>query len=163
MRTSKLSLMLAIALSSGAAHAGGPLFLSDETGSLKPLKWDTSRGPIPVYTDGGGAFTYDYDGVTPFITTERADEITAFAFNEWSSVPTSTFRAEIAGTIASKTGIADVNGANATDFYGVANGYGFWVLYDTDGSIMEDYFGVPRTAVLGIAFPEFSDGEGNLI
>ena len=57
IRTSKLSLMLAIALSSGAAHAGGPLFLSDETGSLKPLKWDTSRGPIPVYTDGGARGT----------------------------------------------------------------------------------------------------------
>lgn len=163
MRTSKLSLMLALALASTAAHAGGPLYVTDEGGTLKPLKWDTSRGPIPVYTDGGGAFTYDFDNVTPFITIDRANEITAFAFNEWSSVPTSTFRAEIAGTIASRTGIADVTGANATEVYGVQNGYGFWVLYDTDGSIMEDYFGVPRNAVLGIAFPEFSDGNGTIV
>lgn len=163
MKTSKLSLMLVVALASTAAQAAGPLYTSEETGSLKPLVWDTSKGPIPVYTDGGGAFTYGFDNVTPFITIDRANEITAFAFNEWSSVPTSTFRAQVAGTIASRTGIADVTGANATDMYGVENGYGFWVLYDTDGSILQDFFGVSRNAVLGIAFPEFSDGQGHII
>ena len=155
MRTTRLSLLLGLSLAAaGAAHASGPLYLSTDSGQLRPLVWDTSQGPIPVYVDGGGAFTYDFDGVTPFLTIERANEITAFAFNQWSSVPTSTFRAEIAGTIESKTGIADVTAANAGEVYNVENGYGFWVLYDTDGSILEEYFGVPRDAVLGIAFPE---------
>ena len=163
MKVSKLSLMLGLALAANAAQAAGPLYLGIDTGTLKPLAWDTSKGPIPVYTDGGGAFTYNFDKVTPFITIDRANEITAFAFNEWSKVPTSTFKAEIAGTIASKTGIADVTEANAAQIYGVENGYGFWVLYDTDGMLLEKYFGVPKNSVLGIAFPEFGDGNGNII
>ena len=163
MRISRLSLMLGLACAAGAANAGGPLYLSMESGELRPLTWDMSQGPIPVYVDGGGAFTYDFDGTTPFLTIERANEITAFAFNEWSSVPTSTFKAEIAGTIADQAGIADVTGANATQVYNVENGYGFWVLYDTDGSILEEYFGVSRNSVLGIAFPEWGDGEGHII
>lgn len=160
---SRLALALGLTVAATAVQAAGPLYLSDETGTLKPLVWATGNGPVPVYTDGGGAFTYDHDGVTPFITIERANEITASAFNEWSKVPTSTFRAEVAGTIAAQTGVSDVTAANATDFYGVENGYGFWVLYDTDGSILEEYFGVPRSAVLGIAFPEFGDGNGKII
>jgi len=159
----KLSIALPLAMMAGAAGAAGPLYLSDESGSLKPITWDTGNGPIPVYTDGGGAFTYDYDGATPFITIDRANEITAFAFGQWSQVPTSTFRAEVAGTIAERTGIADVTGDNADKFYGVENGYGFWVLYDTDGSILENYFGVSRDSVLGIAFPEFTDENGTII
>lgn len=157
------SLVLGLVFAAGSAHAAGPLYLSTETGQLRPLVWDTGHGAIPVYTDGGAAFTFDHDGQTPFITIHRANEITAFAFNEWSKVPTSTFRAEVAGTIAQHTGIADITGANAASFYGVENGYGFWVLYDTDGSILEEYFGVPRDAVLGIAFPEFGDGNGHII
>jgi hypothetical protein len=156
-----LMFIVAIALASTAAFAAGPLRLLDSK-TPRPYLWDTSRGPIPVYTDGGGAFTYDFDGVTPFITIQRANEITAFSFNEWSKVPTSTFKAAIAGTIESKTGIADVTAANATQFYGVENGYGFWVLYDTDGSILQNYFGVPRTSVLGIAFPEIADENGQI-
>ena len=163
MKTNRLSLLLGLGLAASSANAAGPLYLTEDSGQLRPLVWDTSNGPIPVYVDGGEAFTYDFDGVTPFLTIERANEITAFAFEQWSSVPTSNFRAEIAGTIADQAGIADVTGANATELYSVENGYGFWVLYDTDGSIMEDYFGVPRDAVLGIAFPEWADGQGRII
>ncbi len=121
----------------------GPLYLQ-ETSPPRPYVWDTSKGSIPVWTDGGGAFTFDFDGVTPFITIERANEITQFAFDQWNNVPTATFQAGVAGTIESKTGIADVTGANAAQFYEKQNGYGFWVLYDTDGSILEEYFGVSR-------------------
>ena len=160
MRTQTIALTLA--LIAGGAQAAGPLYTTD-TNPPVPLRWDTSNGPIPVYTDGGGAFTYDFDGVTPFITIERATEITQFAFDQWNNVPTSTFEARVAGTIESQTGIADVTGANADQIYFVENGYGFWVNFDTDGSILEDFFGVPRSAVLGIAFPEFSDGNGEII
>ena len=156
-------LVLCLVAAAGVAQAAGPLALSTETGTLKPLAWDTRNGPIPVYTDGGEAFTYDFDEVTPFITIERANELTAFAFNEWSKVPTSTFKAEIADTIAAKLGIADVTAANAGELVGVRNGTGFWVLYDTDGSLLEEFFGVPRSAVLGIGFPEFSDGNGHIV
>lgn len=107
-----------------------------------------------------GAFTWDFDGVTPFITIERANEITQFAFDQWNDVPTATFEAGIAGTIESRTGIADVTSANAAQFYEKQNGEGVWVLYDTDGAILEEYFGVSRYAVLGIAFPEWADENG---
>jgi hypothetical protein len=85
--------------------------------------------------------------VTPFITIERANEIAQFAFDQWNDVATATFQAGVAGTIQGKTGIADVKGSNAAQFYEEQNGYGFWVLYDTDGSILEEYFGVSRYAV----------------
>ncbi len=150
---------IGLGLFTAAAQAAGPLNLQ-ETNPPKPYAWDTSKGPVPVWTDGGGAFTYDFDGVTPFITIERANEITGFALNEWSKVKTSTFRAAIAGTIASKTGIADVNASNAASLYEAENGRGIWVIYDTDGAILEEYFGIPRDAVLGIAFPEWADENG---
>jgi len=156
MRRNTVAIALGLALVGGAAHAAGPLYTTDGA-NPQPYKWDTSRGPIPVWTDGGEAFTFDFDGVTPFITIERANEITQFAFDQWNNVPTSTFQAQVAGTIESQTGIADVTGENAGEIYEVENGYGFWVLYDTDASILEDYFGVPRWAVLGIAFPEWGN------
>ena len=162
MKTKNTIIAVVLSLLAGMAHAAGPLYTTD-TNPPVPLKWDTSNGPIPVWTDGGEAFTFDFDGVTPFITIERANEITQFAFDQWNDVATSTFEAKIAGTIESQTGIADVTGENADQIYFVENGYGFWVNYDTDGSILEDFFGVPRNAVLGIAFPEFEDGNGTII
>jgi hypothetical protein len=161
MKTVLRTLLLALAAVGSLAHASGPLYL-DDSNPPRPLVWDTSKGPIPVWTDGGGAFTYDFDGVTPFITIERANEITQFAFDQWGDVPTATFKASVAGTIESRIGIADVTGANAAQLYEKQNGYGFWVLYDTDGSILEDYFGVPMWSVLGIAFPEWADENGQI-
>jgi hypothetical protein len=153
--------VVGLAFACGTAQAAGPLFMTDGN-PPRPYLWDTSKGPIPAWTDGGGAFTYGYDGVTPFITIGRANEITQFALGQWSNVGTATLDAGVQGTIAGKTGIADVTGANANQFYGVENGYGLWVLYDTDGSILEEYFGVSRYAVLGIAFPEIADANGKI-
>jgi hypothetical protein len=144
-----------------AARAAGPLLMT-ESDPPKPLAWDMSLGTVPVWTDGGGAFTYAEDGVTPFITIARANEITAFAFRQWTDVPTATFAAAIAGTIESRTGIPDVTPENAEAIYGVENGRGMWVVYDTTGDIFENVFGVSKYAVLGIAFPEWADDEGHI-
>lgn len=163
MTFTKIAAVMGLVMLAGVAQAGGPLILVDETGTLKPLVWDTSSGQIPVYTDGGPAFTFDVDGVSTFISIERADELTANAFAQWSQVPTSTFDAGIQGTIESQTGVADITAANVADYIGVENGPGFWVIYDTDGSIMEDFFGVSPSSVLGISSPEFSDGNGTII
>ncbi|MBS0558061.1 MAG: matrixin family metalloprotease [Proteobacteria bacterium] len=161
-KTIKLPLLLGLVIAAASAQAAGPLIISDETGTLKPLVWDTGNGPIPVYTDGGPAFTFNFDGVTPFVTIDRANTITANAFAQWSQVPTSTFRAAIAGTIESQTGDADVTADNVANYIGVENGPGFWVIYDTDGSIMENFFGVDKYSVLGISSPEFGDGNGHI-
>lgn len=155
--------LLALSLVAASSQAAGPLIVSNETGTLKPIVWDTSHGPIPVYTDGGEAFTFDFDGVTPFVTIERANELTAYAFNEWSRVPTSTFEATIQGAILEKTGVADITTANVGDFIDVENGPGFWVIYDTDGSIMEEFFGIDKNSVLGISTPEWGDGNGTIV
>ncbi|MEY2919328.1 MAG: hypothetical protein RL261_633 [Pseudomonadota bacterium] len=161
MKSVILKAGIGLVFTCATAQAAGPLYLQD-TDPPRPYVWDMSKGSIPVWTDGGGAFTYGFDGVTPFITIERANEITQFAFDQWNKVPTATFQADIKGTIQGKTGIADVTGANAKQFYEKQNGYGMWVLYDTDGSILEDYFGVSRYAVLGIAFPEWTDDAGHI-
>jgi len=161
MNFRKTLLALSTVALSASASAGGILYTHVDGNEVKPLLWDTSK-TIPVYVDGGGAFTYDYDG-SVFLSIERANEITARAFAEWSNVPTSTFKAEIAGTIESQIGIKDVNGKNAHELYNQENGYGFWVLYDTDGRILEDYFGVSRYSVLGIAFPEISTEDGEIL
>ena len=157
MKTSRIAVALLLSGGVAGVQAAGPLFLTPGDNPV-PLRWNTGNGPLPVWTDGGEAFTFDFDGVTPFLTIERANELTQHALEQWNGVPTSTFEAAIAGTIEDQTGVADVTGANAADFIGVENGYGFWVLYDTDGSIMEDYFGISRFAVLGIAFPEWAEG-----
>jgi hypothetical protein len=161
MNTLLRTTLLALAAAAPVAQAAGPLYLHDSD-PPRPLVWDTSKGPIPVWTDGGDAFTFDFDGVTPFITIARANEITQFAFDQWGDVASATFAAQIKGTIEGRIGIADVTGANAAKLYEQQNGYGFWVLYDTDGSILEEYFGVPKWAVLGIAFPEWADESGRI-
>jgi hypothetical protein len=158
-RKNRAGIALVLAGAAGVLQAAGPLYLTEDNPPV-PLRWDTSGSAIPVWTDGGEAFTFDFDGVTPFITIDRANELTQHAIDQWNGVSTSTFEAELAGTIESQTGVADVTGANVADFIGQRKGDGFWVLYDTDGSIMEEFFGIPYYAVLGIAFPEFAvDGE----
>ncbi len=161
MNRAILGAAIGLSLASFAAQSAGPLLLT-ETDPPVPFVWDMTQGPVPVWTDGGGAFTYDFDGVTPFITIERANEITQFAFQQWTDVPTATFAAGVAGTIESQTGIPDVTADDAAQFYEVENGPGVWVLYDTDGSILEEYFGISKYAVLGIAFPEWADENGHI-
>ncbi|MCK7598041.1 hypothetical protein M0G74_12230 [Microbulbifer sp. CAU 1566] len=167
MKMKKLNIAMALALASAGAQAGGPLYIHEPT--MQPYKWDTSKGDIPVYTDGGPmtpiadggeaqAFTVNYDG-NVFLTIEQANAVTAKAIAEWTNVETSTLSMTIQGTIEEQTGIADVNETNVGEIYGKENGYGFWVNYDTDGQILEQYFGVPKNQVLGIAFPEWADEE----
>ncbi|MEX3072369.1 hypothetical protein AB3Y13_11325 [Vibrio alginolyticus] len=161
MKNNTLTIAIAALLSASAVQAGGPLYTTED-GNPTPFIWDTSNGSIPVYVDGGEAFTYDYDG-SIFLSIERAQQITQFAFSQWNNVETSTFKADVAGTIEEKTGIADVDGSNALQFYTQQNGYGFWMLYDTDGSILENIFGVSKESVLGIAFPEIADGNNVIL
>lgn len=157
MKTYQLKTLAACAaLSVSAAQAAGPLYLWEGGDEIRPYTWNTANGAIPVYTDGGEAFTFDFDGVTPFITIERANEITQFGFDEWNNVSTSTFEAQVQGTIESVTGIADVTVDNAGQIYYTENGYGFFVTYDSHGDILSDYFGV-GSGVLGIAYPEWAD------
>ncbi len=135
-------LALVFALITGAAHAAGPLRTTDTIPPV-PYTWDMSNGPIPVCTDGGGAFTYNYDGVTPFITIERANEITQFAFDQWNNVETATFEARRRRHDRKPDRHRRRDGGQRRPaLRALQNGYGFWVIYDTDGKLLENYFGV---------------------
>ncbi|MEL4178743.1 hypothetical protein [Roseateles sp. PN1] len=151
----------------GSAQAAGPLFLNNNPANLQPLRWDTTQGPIKVYTDIG-AFSLKNDG-TVFLSEAQANKITAFGLKQWSSVATSTWRAEtdpakfIPFSKVPSIGQDVKDGATASLVYGQYNEGGFYVIYDVDGRVLEEYFGAPRDQVLGIAMPEIAedrDGDG---
>src|SRR4030095_16531443 len=122
------------------AIAGGPLFVVPSGGTLKPARWE---GTVKVYTDQGPLGTLD---------NATANKLVANAVTQWSSVPTSSFRAVIAGQLP-----FDVTGANAGQVIGASNGGGIQVIYDSDGSVIGDFMGA-GPGVLGIASPEYLAG-----
>src|SRR5690242_17038744 len=77
------------------ALAGGPLFVVPSGGTLKPARWE---GTVKVYTDQGGVGALD---------NATANKLVANTVKQWSSVPTSSFRAVIAGQLP-----FDVTGTN---------------------------------------------------
>jgi uncharacterized membrane protein len=146
--------LLATLLTAGlatAAFGGGPIFTFDATNRI-PYAWNLARwenGEVPIYTDLGGL------GV---LTNARATKLVTIAANEWSSVPTSSFRAALAGDVSAQ-GLDDITAANVTDVIGEWNGGGIDVIYDSDGSILTNYFGLPPTAVLGITNVDFVEAN----
>ena len=72
------ALLVTAATCTGAGAAG--VLCQTKPGNPQPLRWNTSK-PIPVCTDLG-VFTYAADGVTPFITNQRANDLVAFALNQ---------------------------------------------------------------------------------
>lgn len=138
-----LSLALALVLIPAAAFAGGPLLVFDPDNDV-PYAYDTSA-PVPVYTDLG-AFGPVSNAV--------ADAKVGIATSQWSSVATSSLNLSIAGDF-SALGLSDITGANAGQVVGVENGPGIHVIYDSDGSVVANFFGAPP-GVLGIASPDFA-------
>jgi len=125
------------------AFAGGPLYVVPVDNVVKPARWE---GTVSVYTDQGPLGALD---------NARANELVASTLREWSSVPTSSFKARVAGTLPE-----DITGANAATVIGARNGGGIQVIYDSDGSVLADFMGVGY-GVLGIATPEYLAGEGS--
>jgi uncharacterized membrane protein len=129
------------------AIAGGPLIITPTPEGLKPARWE---GTVKVYTDLGTLGVVD---------NALANQLVRNALQQWSSVPTSTFRAQIAGTMAD-LGLGDITGANAGSVIGADNGGGIHVIYDADGTVLADFKGAGY-GVLGIATPEFLESEGS--
>lgn len=159
-------LIAAMLAATAAAQASGPLLLTEHPKNPVPLRWDTSK-PVPVYTDVG-PYVLKNDG-SAFLDNAGADAITAFALAQWSAVPTSTWRAVTDPAKFKKfdqvasigTDVRD--GATAELVYGKYNEGGMYVIYDQEGKALEEYFGVPKDQVLGIAFAEMADdrdGDG---
>jgi uncharacterized membrane protein len=76
----------------------------------------------------------------------------AFAAAQWSSVPTSNFRNTVAGNFSDLVGLGlgDIDASTIGSIIGAWDGGGIDVVYDADGTIMTDFFGLPPTGVLGI-------------
>lgn len=129
---------LVVVASPLAANAGNPLFIDPATGL--PIRY---IGPARVYTDLGNL---------GMLTNQQTDEKVAFAWKQWTDVPSSSFEAQIVGDFAS-IGLPDITASNAGSVIGTFNGGGIHVIYDTDGTVLSDFFGAPPS-VLGIASPE---------
>lgn len=151
------TIALAGALLSLTAQAGGPLYMFNET---TPFAWDVTT-PVQAYTDLGDLCDTDPNWPNSgCLTNEQADAAVAFAFSQWTAVSSSSFQAEVAGDFSS-IGLGDITGANAHEIVDTWNGGGYHVMYDSDSSIIQDFFGAPPN-VLGISSPEWADDDGNI-
>jgi uncharacterized membrane protein len=145
MKTASLRRVLVAALAFAlqtAALAGGPIYVYDYVNRV-PYAWNMSSWPnglVPIYTDLGPLGR---------LSNAQANELVVNAAWQWSSVGTSSFRGVVAGDFAA-LGLGDVSSENGASIIGTYNGGGIHVIYDNDGSVLEDYFGVPPTSVLGI-------------
>ncbi|MES2319402.1 MAG: hypothetical protein V4631_18130 [Pseudomonadota bacterium] len=165
--TKQITLAGVLLALASVVQAAGPLLLTENPKNPQPLRWDTSAGPVQVYTDIGD-YVYRNDG-SVFMTAADADKVTAFALGQWSDVPTSTWKAvtnpakfKKFSDVAS-IGVDVKDGASAAKVYGQRNDGGMYVIYDQHGLVIEEFFGAPRDQVLGIAFAEIAedrDGDG---
>src|SRR3954453_10609955 len=100
------ALMLTI-LTVVGINAAGPLNMWNNEQRI-PYRWDVST-PVKIYTDNGPFEVISAaDGTA--VAGSVADQAVAFAANQWSSVPTSSFRAQVVGNFAS-IGLPDVKDA----------------------------------------------------
>src|SRR5450631_3924068 len=148
-------LIASLVLLTASAFAGGPLLVDPNTKSA--YHYDTST-PVPVYYDLGnlGVVT-DYSTNPPTVVTfdnTVGKKLVEKGFGDWSAIKTSSMRATVVGDF-SKIGLPDIDSTNVTDIIGTSNGRGIYVIFDADGSIMQNFFGVGPN-VLGISSPQFS-------
>jgi uncharacterized membrane protein len=132
------------ALAATVALAGGPLHTFNYA-TRTPYAWNVAawpNGQVPVYTDLG---------VLGVVSNARANELASNAAAQWSGVPTSKFRSAVVGSR-----LGDITDLNVASVVGAFNGGGIDIVYDADGSIMENFFGVPPEAVLGIADVDYT-------
>ena len=138
------ALLMGTAVTTG--WAGGPNYTFDYANRI-PYVWHPENWPggaVPVYTDLG-----NLKNSGPLISNDRADELTAAAWAQWNSVPTSTFRAQVVGDFSLLSPpLPDINRTNAMQVLGAWNGGGLHVIYDTDGQILQNVLGL--FGVLGV-------------
>jgi Matrixin len=153
----RLSLCLSAALIAflpRAANADGPLIVDPSTRTGYHFGTD----PIPVYYDLGnlGVVT-DYSTDTPTqVVFDNAvgAHLVRKGYGDWSGVSTAAVGAYVAGSFAKK-GLPDIDATNVSLIIGKSNGRGIYVIFDVDGSILQDYIGAPD-GVLGVSSPQFS-------
>jgi hypothetical protein len=143
-----------ITLLAPAAYADGPLIVDPNTRT----GYHFSADPIPVYYDLGnlGVVT-DYSTGTPqqvVFDNATGAHLVRKGYGDWSSVPTAAVGAFVAGDF-SKKGLPDIDSTNVSLIIGTSNGRGIYVIFDVDGSILQNYIGAPD-GILGVSSPQFS-------
>jgi Matrixin len=143
-----------MALAATAAYADGPLIVDPNTRT----GYHFSAEPIPVYYDLGylGVVT-DYSTGTPqqvVFDNAVGAHLVRKGYGDWSSVPSAAVGAFVAGDF-SKKGLPDIDATNVSLIIGKSNGRGIYVIFDIDGSILQNYLGAPD-GVLGVSSPQFS-------
>jgi uncharacterized membrane protein len=143
------------------ALAGGPLYVTPVNGVMKPLHW---VGTVQVHLDMGnlnvgwtcnwdtGSCVKEFNG--PVLDQQAGDDLVANTVYQWSHVPTSSFRAQIADRAP-----VDITGANVGDYIGKYNGGGIQVIYDADNSVIDALAGGDGYGILGVASPEFASAS----
>src|SRR5512138_3324941 len=114
-----LAIVTALAMLPYTAFAGGPLIVNPDTRT--PYAY--GPGTVQVYYDNGNLATGIWNwNVSP---AEQVDldnsvgkHLVEKGYADWSSIPSSSFRAAVAGNFAS-IGLPDITGSNADLVIGV--------------------------------------------
>ncbi len=143
-----------LALLARTASADGPLIVDP----LTRTGYHFAAQPIPVYYDLGnlGRVT-DYSTDPPqqvVFDNAVGAHLVRKGYGAWSSVPTAAVGAYVAGNFLKK-GLPNITASNVSLIIGRSNGRGIYVIFDADGSILQDYIGAPD-GVLGVSSPQFS-------
>jgi hypothetical protein len=156
MRNNRLAAILLVAsltLLASVAFAGGPLIVDPKTRTA----YTYGPGTVPVYYDLGNlGVVYDANQNQVIFDNTVGKALVQNGFTSWSTLPTSSFRAGVIGDF-SLLGLPNIDSTNITEIIGGPERYGIYVVFDEDGSIMQDFFGAPPS-VLGISSPQYSDG-----
>ncbi len=123
------------------AAAGGPRAVN---GVGQPMTWDTA-GPV-VYNPDPGALG--------LLSNAQARALLASAFAEWGSLPAAIEFAEgaVLPSDVNAVGIPFTNPSHYQNFYRVPGDGRSPVIFDTDGSIIDAFFGSgARFEILGVA------------
>jgi len=148
-------LILAVVAALGSiAFAGGPLIVDAKT--RRAYHYDVSEA-VPIYYDRGNfglAWDYSVDPPrqVPF-SNWYGKRMVEKGFGDWGNVATSSLRTTVRGNF-SQLGLPNITASNITQIIGKSNGRGVYVVFDEDGSIMSDFFGV-GPSVLGISTPQY--------
>jgi hypothetical protein len=146
-----LSLSIALA---APAYADGPLIVDPHTRT----GYHFGPDPVPVYYDLGNlGVVWDYSTPTPtqvvFGNAVGANLVRA-GYAAWSAVPTTSLRAVVKGDFSLK-GLPDIDETNVSKIIGTSNGRGIYVIFDADGSILQNFFGA-SDGVLGVSSPQYA-------
>ena len=157
-----LLLIASVSLLATSAFAGGPLLVDPATKTA--YAYDTST-PVPIYYDLGDlGVVPDYSTYPPTMVTfdnTVGKNLVTKGFGDWEGIKTASFRANVVGDF-SKIGLPDIDSTNVTSIIGTSNGRGIYVIFDADGSIMQNFFGVGPN-VLGISSPQFGVTDTTII